>query len=60
MPSVAATLGPHRTLEPLSAAFQSDPFENRRLEHSSFENRSFEHQAQTRRPTAALNAKFAQ
>jgi cell pole-organizing protein PopZ len=27
VPSVAATLGPHRTLEPLSAAFQSSPFD---------------------------------
>jgi cell pole-organizing protein PopZ len=25
---VAATLGPHRTLEPLSAAFQSSPFDS--------------------------------
>lgn len=42
VPSVAATLGPHRTLEPLSAAFKPAPLEHRSIENHSFENRSFE------------------
>jgi cell pole-organizing protein PopZ len=42
VPSVAATLGPHRTLEPLSAAFQSAPFEHRSFENQSFESPSYE------------------
>jgi cell pole-organizing protein PopZ len=50
VPSVAATLGPHRTLEPLSAAFQPAPFEHRSSEYrpseeTSFEHRSFEHRS---------------
>jgi cell pole-organizing protein PopZ len=50
VPSVAATLGPHRTLEPLSAAFQPTPFERgsseyRPSEEPSFEHRSYERQS---------------
>jgi cell pole-organizing protein PopZ len=55
VPSVAATLGPHRTLEPLSAAFKPAPSEHRSIEnHSyedrSFEDRSFEHRSSTPAP----------
>ena len=42
IPSVAATLGPHRTLEPLSAAFKPALSEHRSIENQSFEDRSFD------------------
>ncbi len=45
VPSVAATLGPHRTLEPLSAAFQPAPFEHRSSEYRPSEETSFEHRS---------------
>ena len=45
VPSVAATLGPHRTLEPLSAAFQPAPFEHRSSEYRPSEEPSFKHRS---------------
>ena len=51
VPSVAATLGPHRTLEPLSAAFK--PSEHRSIENHSYEDRSFDDRSFERRSNGA-------
>ena len=53
VPSVAATLGPHRTLEPLSAAFKPAPSEHRSIENHSYEDRSFDDRSFERRSNGA-------